>query len=794
MATAPLGPVLESALKQDIQGGTLTMQSGRTVYPRFFCCVSGTTVGVDKEPVARKISSVTRVCAGDAVCIDFSKSWSPSSTIVSWSVDWGDGNVSNGVWPGPGVVCHPLGGYLLPGTYKVVLTVTDLLGATGTDTQEIEVIDCDDGPDLELYGSCGSSGVWHSLNAGVSWENVSTEALLDTEIYDLKVHPFTIGADHLELWAATEKGLYKTTNAAGSWTRIILPEAEVGLGEPGVVSIVCSTVDPGEVYVLAHYTIPDNTVWLYRTTDGGLAWIYVQLGGPGGPGAPELVMTNYISGGGHLFTRYNGQLHVCGGNLYSRNPDGTWNNRGNNGETYPQAIAGDVDGKLWMQGNTLTRPLLWNGIAWAFGAAPRFNQDGDVIWPGESGYVNTIYSAFGPDPIGWSNPDGSRRDDGDPTHWYQEPVSYDENCEVYSPWHDPLCYPRILRLYNGMLFVGMGCAIVRFIEWRDCFGVGYRPVWREEQCGGASDFCEHNGILYASGIAKRIGTGGHGTWVDIGVGGSRLFSRGGHLYATSGARLYRIIGSSRVCIGSFQDRCFDLEYDGRWLGACGVDSTPEVQTLGDADGPGGVTVPAEGRTHLTSMSADGLYVYAAFLDDGGNPVVARVAYDFSIDDEGAPVRIWVPGQGTWGGVRCDYNHPERVWIFGDFGAASKVLLSDNWGDTFTDLTEGTWAANEVVRCILPSIYDHNNIIAILSTDQESWHSGDAGTTWVKTGDIPYGVHCGERDWIEDLNVFVGRVNAGAEHIRYSPNNGVHWYEHSGGFEPNAPVTALQIVA
>jgi len=201
-------------------------------------------------------------------------------------------------------------------------------------------------------------------------------------------------------------------------------------------------------------------------------------------------------------------------------------------------------------------------------------------------------------------------------------------------------------------------------------------------------------------------------------------------------------------------------------------------------------IPDEGRTHLLSMSSDGWFVYIGLLDGSNNPIILRVVYDLST----APVIIRHTGAGTWGGVRCDYNHPERVWTFGDFGAASKALLSDNWGDTFTDITEGTWAASEVVRCILSSIYDHNDVVAILSTDRESWHSGDAGATWVKTGDIPYGIHCGERDWIDEFNVFVGRVNPGAEHIRFSPNNGVHWYEHSGGFEPNAPVTALQIVA
>ena len=819
MATAVFGPVLESALKQDTQGGTLTMQRNHIIYPRFFCCVSGTTVGVDKEPVARKISSVTRVCTNTAVCIDFSKSWSPSSTIASWSVDWGDGNISNGVWPGPGIVCHPLGGYVLPGVYTVVLTVTDLLGVTGTDTQEIEVIDCDDGPGIELYAGCGSSGIWHSLNAGVSWENVSTEILLDTEIYDLKVHPFTIGTDHLELWATTEKGLYKTTDAAGSWARITLPEPETGLGEPGMASIVCSTVEPLEIYVLTHLPILERA-WLYRTVDGGIAWTWIEIGTstPATSQVLELRNTERIMGysngghGGHKFSIWDGLLYFDGGRSWGggmltrawrRNADETWTDIGSGvggGGCGSCNITASTD--LWQVGYYCGSPTV--SVAYWDGAWHRTIDGVDFGRPHgmdtivrSNSWIATFHGGTYHD---WTCSVYFFTSDGIFMWWegYQFPIP-----DPYPGWLYK--FAHCIGEFAGTIIVGIdtyeGYAPMTLKDHTITRheGVGIDPVieWASPtQC--PKQLINYGSSIYAvitnsTNLLKRVAT----AWVvDAATAPGNIrfaWLYAGNLYISCGSSIYKHVGIGYSLIGTFPYPVYWIAYhDGRWFGLCHNGSNlPEngVYELTGTEG-GSVLVSSVGRTHLLSMDSSGQYVYVGLLyASDSTPYMQRIPYDLV-----NPEIIEVFGAGTWAGVRCDYSHPERVWMFGDFGAVSKVLLSDDWGDTTTDVTDGTWAANELVRCVLPSIYGYNNVIAILSTDRESWQSGDAGTTWVKTGDLPYGVHCGERDWIEDLNVFVGRVNAGAEHIRYSPNNGVHWYERSGGFEPNAPVTALQITA
>ena len=141
MATV-IDPVLYNALLQSKQGGLSRMTGGHRVYPTNGCCISGNTVGVYKDPIAiLEVSDVT-VCSYEPLSVDIDKSFSATSTLQTYSVDWGDGNVSNGAWPPAGSISHPAGGYLFPGVYTIILAVTDLLGATGIHAVDVNVEDC----------------------------------------------------------------------------------------------------------------------------------------------------------------------------------------------------------------------------------------------------------------------------------------------------------------------------------------------------------------------------------------------------------------------------------------------------------------------------------------------------------------------------------------------------------------------------------------------------------------------------------------------------------------------------
>jgi len=287
MATIPFGGILEAMLKSDYQGGKLVAALGGTVDPVFNCCLSGSVVGVAKDPVAIMTVSARHICTLLPVTVNYSRSYSPSSTLNSWEVDWGDGNVSTGDWPGGGSVNHPLGGYQLPGNYKIVLTVTDLLGATGQHGASIHVTDCI--PLVALMGGCGASGTWYTPDSGENWSSSGGGTLEGVLIRDIKATYASIGGGTVHMWAATEQGLYrgeKNVQTGGqTWAKETLPLPVGYITEPDGYTVAPSRLVDGNVMVLAADNA-NSRCWLYRGEwvgggsgfmSGTITWTLVQI-------------------------------------------------------------------------------------------------------------------------------------------------------------------------------------------------------------------------------------------------------------------------------------------------------------------------------------------------------------------------------------------------------------------------------------------------------------------------------------------------------------------------------------
>ncbi len=158
-----IDPILYNAMLQSRQGALLELYGGRRVFPVCNCCISGNTVGVYKDPVPILEVSDTEVCTYTPISVEIDQSFSATSTIQTYQVDWGDGNITNGVWPPAGPISHPAGGYSLWGVYTITLRVTDLLGAYGYYAVDVNVQDCVTPLGYvpgEPLPNLGASGVW----------------------------------------------------------------------------------------------------------------------------------------------------------------------------------------------------------------------------------------------------------------------------------------------------------------------------------------------------------------------------------------------------------------------------------------------------------------------------------------------------------------------------------------------------------------------------------------------------------------------------------------------------------
>lgn len=770
MMTAPFGPALEAALRETRQGGKLYCCKGAVVNPRFFCCLSGTNVGVAKDPVAVLAVSPLRGCfdpgggTGDDFTADVSHSWSPSSTINAWSVAWGDGTVDAVVPPAVGT--HQ---YTLPGTYTITLTATDLLGAIGVDTVQVEVLDCVDIPDIEAFCGCGLSGVWYTNNGGRLWEQAG---LAGVEVYDLDVSPLTFGMENMQVWAATAGGLYKSIDSGTTWEEIGIPLA----AGASVAAVLCSNFDENEAYALSH-NAGTQRVWLHRTADGGATWqaaleMYsapadaLELNcGPGlGPAPGKLAWQ-----GGRLYA-------AVGNTLYWRDHTvPAWNGiAGPPGMTISAIVSGD--------------DCLWAACS----NAPRiYRYDGAWTWAGTGGLAGYNMLARMEDGTMFaSNVAASQIDVFDANGAFDvalnDPVptvgSYPgTDADILLAWTG-----GVARLYE----YGGAWATGDFAEVYTTASAADPTFGRFQEWHGAAWIADNSGHVY-----KRIG----GAWVqdvlpaavvdslsvcrsDDPDTGERLFAvlNDGfwRVYEKVGGAWLRRCNLSIPALGCVYMDHSDLLYS----------TTAQIRRLGQTLT---ATLPAVGRHHLLSMSADGEFVYVAILDGAGRPVFLRANYDLSF----ASV-VYIPNAGTWGGVKADYYNVERVWIFGNMGAAVKVRRSEDYGDTWTTVGDAGWVAGEVVRPVLPDCYDPDDVVAILNTALQTWRTREGAAavpTWANLGAIAFAAHTGERDWVEPQSVFIGRAAAGAAHLRYSYNLGANWLERSAGLTANAPVVAMVIV-
>jgi len=106
-------------------------------------------------------------------------------------------------------------------------------------------------------GSQATGGLFTTTDAGINW----VKRLANTEIHEIAEDP--VNRDIW--WAATNKGIYKSTDNAVSWT--LQTASSLPNGNTGRTELAIAPSNPQVVYALFENS---NDVW--RTTNGGSSW------------------------------------------------------------------------------------------------------------------------------------------------------------------------------------------------------------------------------------------------------------------------------------------------------------------------------------------------------------------------------------------------------------------------------------------------------------------------------------------------------------------------------------------
>ena len=264
--------------------------SGRAFTPRYYC--DDPTVGLSyvvKPPVCHLILTPRVQTLGQAIAWDISGSGSATSTISTFSIDWGGdtdiGDLSGELWasdPKTGnVVYDDLG------TYAVQAFVVDLLSTKSQICiSTVEIVE----PDERVYAGTTDLGVFVS-------DNGSTPAASNTglsgdqlKLRSLRVHPAyaDLESDQQHVWIATKDGVSYSTDGGSNWSNI----SKATLGTPvntaadspapasadlDQIDLAFDPQDSRRVYLLRVTTTP-RRAWLYMSDDYGVSWSNTQVG------------------------------------------------------------------------------------------------------------------------------------------------------------------------------------------------------------------------------------------------------------------------------------------------------------------------------------------------------------------------------------------------------------------------------------------------------------------------------------------------------------------------------------
>ncbi|MEJ2538517.1 MAG: hypothetical protein P8188_00820 [Gemmatimonadota bacterium] len=165
------------------------------------------------------------------------------------------------------------------------------IGAIAVAPSDPDILYLGSGEGNNSRSSYWGNGVYKSTDAGESWTNVGLPE--SHHIGRVVIHPddpdvvYVAALGHLYS-ENEERGLYKTTNGGGSWTKVLGPQVE---GKHiGVVDVVMDPTNPEVLYAATFdkvrlpftYDLGGPGSRIYKTTDGGDSWEMLTNGLPQG--------------------------------------------------------------------------------------------------------------------------------------------------------------------------------------------------------------------------------------------------------------------------------------------------------------------------------------------------------------------------------------------------------------------------------------------------------------------------------------------------------------------------------
>src|SRR6185437_11005964 len=126
-----------------------------------------------------------------------------------------------------------------------------------------------------FYMATAGGGVWETKDYGHNWKNISDKYFQTGSVGAIAIAPSNpriiyagTGDPAIRNTFLTGDGMYKSTDAGKSWSRIGLENTEV------ISCIIVDPNDPDVVYVAAmgHVWAPNPERGVFKTTDGGKSW------------------------------------------------------------------------------------------------------------------------------------------------------------------------------------------------------------------------------------------------------------------------------------------------------------------------------------------------------------------------------------------------------------------------------------------------------------------------------------------------------------------------------------------